>query len=100
MVVFVIGGAGFIGRRVVRTVAGYGHRVISLDIVVAPLFDAGRVVGFAGSAVDVTARRKAQVRAGPARVKCSCCCCERRARRAARATPRRARAARRSGRPA
>ncbi len=39
MVVFVIGGAGFIGRRVVRTVAGYGHRVISLDIVVAPLFE-------------------------------------------------------------
>lgn len=39
MVVFVIGGAGFIGRRVVRAMAARGHEVVSLDIVGTALFD-------------------------------------------------------------
>ncbi len=36
--VFVIGGAGFIGRRVVRRMAALGHEVVSLDVVDAPFF--------------------------------------------------------------
>ena len=37
-----------------------GHREILCDIAVVPLLRDGRLVGFAGSAVDVTARWKAQ----------------------------------------
>lgn len=39
MNIFVIGGAGFIGRRVVRLLAGEGHGVVSLDINTGPSFD-------------------------------------------------------------
>jgi nucleoside-diphosphate-sugar epimerase len=45
MNIFVIGGAGFIGRRVVRLLAGEGHQVVSLDINSGPSFEqfGGRV---------------------------------------------------------
>jgi nucleoside-diphosphate-sugar epimerase len=39
MRVFVLGGAGFIGRRVVRRFAALGHEVFSLDVVVGNFFD-------------------------------------------------------------
>jgi nucleoside-diphosphate-sugar epimerase len=39
MKVFVIGGAGFIGRRVVRSLAQKENEVVCLDIVSGPLFD-------------------------------------------------------------
>ncbi|WP_029000955.1 NAD-dependent epimerase/dehydratase family protein [Azohydromonas australica] len=41
MKVFVIGGAGFIGRRVVRLLAAEGHEVVSLDIATADFSDLG-----------------------------------------------------------
>jgi nucleoside-diphosphate-sugar epimerase len=45
MKVFVIGGAGFLGRRVVRAMAARGHEVFSLDIVGGDLFaDLGKQV--------------------------------------------------------
>jgi nucleoside-diphosphate-sugar epimerase len=44
MIVCVVGGAGFLGRRVVRTLAARGHEVVCMDIAPADFSDLGSQV--------------------------------------------------------
>ncbi len=55
-------GPGAALRTATVTLQTLQGRARRFDVVVAPLYDASRIIGFAGSAVDITEREEAQAR--------------------------------------